>query len=243
MDPTREAARLADLFEVNFERRRQNIVEWNRALDEGTYKPSGWIRLRWRIAHRLGFGAADGRRKVGLAMALSDTFFWEFWSGGLFKVVGDLAQVTSPLVLKRMISFVTRSGMAAKGVEGYTMPSVRDGLGLAFGLFFMQLRVPLAFKPSSALTPRSPSHRLYSVCTAQTLSRCGQVGVLARGTLIAVICELLDAVEPSALADLALSPSPPSVRRAMVMSGRARVTITNSKLVSHISTDISRVDL
>ncbi|ORY64744.1 P-loop containing nucleoside triphosphate hydrolase protein [Leucosporidium creatinivorum] len=199
MDSSREAARLADLFEVNFERRRKGVEDWNRALEEGTYKPSSWVRLRWRLAHRLGFGSADGRRKVGLAMALSDTFFWEFWSGGIFKVVGDLAQVTSPLVLKEMISFVTRSGMAAKGVEGYTMPSVGEGIGLAFGLFFMQL--------------------LYSVCTAQTLSRCGQVGVLARGALIAAI-----------------------YRRAMVMSGRARVTITNSKLVSHISTDISRVD-
>jgi len=29
----------------------------------------------------------------------------------------------------------------------------------------------------------------------------------------------------------------------MVISGRARVTLTNSKLVSHISTDISRIDL
>jgi len=46
-----------------------------------------------------------------------------------------------------------------------------------------------------------------------------QVGVLARGTLIAAI-----------------------YRQSMIMSGKARAEIPNSKIVSHISTDVSRID-
>lgn len=50
-------------------------------------------------------------------------------------------------------------------------------------------------------------------------SRGGQCGILARAALISAV-----------------------YRRAMRLSGKSRVTITNSKLVSHISTDISRID-
>ncbi|ORY70608.1 ABC transporter [Leucosporidium creatinivorum] len=198
MDPSREASHLADIFESNFERRRKAVEDWNRSLDDGTFQPSALRRFWWR-SRPASFGSSDGRRTIGLAMALSDTFAWQFWSAGVFKVVGDASQICSTLVLKQIILFVTRSGYAARGVEGYTMPSVGEGIGLAFALFFMQL--------------------LYSVCTAQMFSRGGQTGVLARGALIAAV-----------------------YRRAMVMSGRARVSLTNSKLVSHISTDISRID-
>lgn len=79
MDETRESARLADAFEANFDRRRKEIEEWNRSLDDSSYKPSALQQLRWRLASRLGFGRADGKREVGIAMALSDTFFYEFW--------------------------------------------------------------------------------------------------------------------------------------------------------------------
>jgi ATP-binding cassette, subfamily C (CFTR/MRP), member 1 len=72
-------------------------------------------------------------------LALSDAFFWQFWSAGVFKVVGDASQICSTLVLKQTIVFVTRSNFAARGVDGYTMPSVGEGIGLAFGLFFMQM--------------------------------------------------------------------------------------------------------
>lgn len=104
MDPTRESGHLADLFEANFARRRQIIDDWNASLDNGLYKPSSFQRLRWRINSSLGIGQADGRRSHGLALALSDTFAWEFWSAGLFKIVGDAAQVTSPLVTKEASS-------------------------------------------------------------------------------------------------------------------------------------------
>ncbi|SCV70351.1 BQ2448_1745 [Microbotryum intermedium] len=200
MDKTRESALLADRFLEHFERRKNKAKAWNAALEDGSYTPRRLQKMRWRLWHRMtGFGSPDGKREIGLAWALSDVFFWEFWSAGLFKVVGDLAQVTSPLVTKQIIHYVTQAHQAARGVQGDEMPSIGRGVGLAIGLFFMQL--------------------VYSVCTAQTFSRGGQVGVLARGALIAA-----------------------TYRRSMVLSGRARQDLNNSKLVSLISADISRID-
>lgn len=115
----------------------------------------------------------------------------------MFKVIGDLGQVVAPLVMKRLIVFVTDSNRAAR--EGTPAPHIGHGIGLAIGLALLQM--------------------VYSICTAQTFARGGSVGILARGALIAAV-----------------------YRRAMKMSGKARVTMTNSALVSRISTDISRID-
>ena len=35
-------------------------------------------------------------------MALSDTFFRQFWGAGIYKVIGDLAQVCSPLLTRQV---------------------------------------------------------------------------------------------------------------------------------------------
>ncbi|KAK4055919.1 hypothetical protein OIO90_003176 [Microbotryomycetes sp. JL221] len=199
MDPSREATLLADKLEHNFERRKREVESWNQALADGTYKPTRWQRFHWRWRHSLGLGSADGQRQVTLTWALSDTFGWSFWSAGLFKIVGDVAQVTSPLIVRELIHFVQRSYYAQRGIEGYVMPSLGKGVGWAFALLCLQL--------------------VYSICTAQTFSRGGACGILARAALIAAV-----------------------YRRSMVMSGKSRVTITNSKLVSHISTDISRIE-
>jgi len=69
------------------------------------------------------------------------------------------------------------------------------------------------------LTHALVGNSIYSIFTANTFSRGGQCGVLARGALIAA-----------------------AYRKALKLSGKSRVEITNSKLVSHISTDISRID-
>lgn len=73
MDPTRESAHLADQFEANFAKRRKAVEEWNAGLDSGAYQPSSFVKARWRMNEMLGFGRRDGRREIGLALALSDT--------------------------------------------------------------------------------------------------------------------------------------------------------------------------
>ncbi|GEM08785.1 ABC transporter [Rhodotorula toruloides] len=165
MDETREAGLLADKFEANFARRRKDVEDWNRGLDDGTYVPSTLQKMLWRVSSALGFSRADGRREVGMAMALSDTFFWSFWSAGIYKIIGDVAQTTSPLVMRQIIKLVQQSYAAKQA--GEPLPGIGRGIGLAIGLFLMQL--------------------FMSVCQNNTFSRSGQVGILARAALIAAL--------------------------------------------------------
>lgn len=162
------AEHLSDTLMANFDRRRAAVEKWNKELEDGTYKPSAVRKLWWKVEKRvLGFGDGTGKRKVGIAMALSDTFFYTFWSGGVIKVIGDTSQVTSPLVLKALINFATDSYLARRGVEGYVAPPVHKGVGLAIGLFLMQV--------------------LYSLSVHQFFVRSAGTGVLTRAALIASI--------------------------------------------------------
>ncbi|KAI5476304.1 ABC transporter [Pseudohyphozyma bogoriensis] len=181
MDPSREAGLLADQFELHFERRRKDVEDWNRKLDEG-FKPSA-VRKMW----------------VGIALALSDTFRWLIWFTGFYKVFGDLAQVCAPLITKQIIYFVANSVAARDGVAGVRLPKIGEGVGYAVALFLLQM--------------------IFSICSAQVLSRSAQVGILVRGALIAAV-----------------------YRRAMILSNKSRVKLSNAKLISYVSADISRID-
>jgi hypothetical protein len=62
-----EAGYLSDLLLKNFEKRRAKVESWNKALEDGSFKPGVIRRTWWKIRK------TDGKRKVGLALALSDT--------------------------------------------------------------------------------------------------------------------------------------------------------------------------
>lgn len=128
--------------------------------------------------------------------ALSDTFFWDFWSAGIYKIVGDLAQTTSPLVTRKIIQEVQAAYNASRA--GQPLPGIGLGIGLAFVLLVQQMYVVCSSPRSlffvsvlsSAHHPSPPRNgSIYSVCTNNTFSRSGQVGILARGALIAAACK------------------------------------------------------
>ncbi|KAK4704538.1 lysophospholipase, partial [Phenoliferia sp. Uapishka_3] len=156
-----ESGFLADKLMENFDRRKAKVEAWNKALEDGSYKPNAVKKVWWKVRGK------DGRKKIGLAGALSDTFFYEFWSAGVIKVVGDVAQVTSPLVTKALINFATESYYSHRGIPGYTLPPVGKGIGLAFALWAMQI--------------------ISSLSIHQFFVRSAGTGVLARGALIASI--------------------------------------------------------
>jgi hypothetical protein len=89
----------------SFEARRKKADEYNTRLANGEVKPP--LRLRLMSALR-GNGEErlrqwiekDGRKQPSLTLAINDSVKWWFWSGGMLKVAGDTAQVTSPLILK-----------------------------------------------------------------------------------------------------------------------------------------------
>jgi ATP-binding cassette subfamily C (CFTR/MRP) protein 1 len=195
LDDDRKVDILADRLWENFLKRKQKVEEWNVKVENGEIGKSGLRRFWWRVK-----GNPDGKKKIGLAGALSDTFFWSFWTAGFIKVISDTLQVTSPLVTKAIIEFGTDTYLAQRSVPGYTVPPIGRGVGAAIGLFLMQI--------------------VSSLCMHNFFYRTMEVGVLSRGALISTI-----------------------YRRAMVLSGKSRAEIPNGKLVNHISTDVSRIDL
>lgn len=200
IDPSRESAVLADKLMARFNARRERVERWNASLDSGEYVPSTSTKAWWRVRKSVfGVGRADGRREVGLFGALSDTFFWQFWSAGFLKLLADLAQVFSPLVTRALITYATSAYYFHRGVPGYEDRGVGEGVGMAIGLWAMQI--------------------FFSTLLHQFFVRSMGVGVLARAALIAAI-----------------------YRHAMRLSPKARTTVTNGKLVNHISTDVSRID-
>ncbi len=89
----------------SFETRRRKADEYNTRLANGEIKPPLRVRLmsalRGDREKRLKqWVEKDGKKQPSLSLAINDSVKWWFWSSGLLLVVGDTAQITSPLVLK-----------------------------------------------------------------------------------------------------------------------------------------------
>lgn len=219
----RSASYIADRILASFNARQTVADEYNSRLAKGEVK-AGWRIIWWtlrcnRARREKRWREIDGKRKASLALAMNDSVKWfvsignslksntwaqytrmQFWSGGILKVIGDTAQITSPLVIKAIINFATDSyanhripGAAAK------IPPIGKGIGLTFVLLVLQL--------------------ITSICNHQCFYRTMATGVLLRAGLITAI-----------------------YKRSLRLSARARLTLTNGKLVNHISTDVSRID-
>ena len=102
----RSAAYIADKINASFDRRQREAAEYNARLANGEIKPGIGKRIRWAItpgsreAKEKQWREKDGRKKASLLWAMNDSVKWWFWSAGILKVLGDTAQVTSPLVVK-----------------------------------------------------------------------------------------------------------------------------------------------
>ncbi|KAI5833117.1 hypothetical protein K523DRAFT_413569, partial [Schizophyllum commune Tattone D] len=205
LQESRMSAHTASRIVESFERRRAKAEDYNKRLAAGEIKPSLRKRLLWslrgqREAQERKWREVDGKRKPSLALALSDAIFWWFWIGGVLKVIGDTAQVTSPLLVKAIIKFGTDSYAAHLRGDNGAAPPIGQGVGLAVGLFLLQF--------------------VASLGTHHFFYRAASSGVLLRGGLITAIYS-----------------------RSLKLTNKARSTLTNGKLVNHISTDVSRIDI
>ena len=101
----RSAGVIAESILTSFDARRKKADQYNARLASGEIKAPlslrvmSWLRRdgeerlkRWR--------EKDGKAKPSLTLAMNDAVKWWFWSGGVLKVIGDTAQITSPLILK-----------------------------------------------------------------------------------------------------------------------------------------------
>jgi hypothetical protein len=101
----RGAAYIADKINASFDRRQKVAEEYNQRLANGEVRPGVWRNVVWTMKgnrdERLKkWREVDGRKRASLTWAINDSVKWWFWSGGFLKVVGDIAQVTSPLIVK-----------------------------------------------------------------------------------------------------------------------------------------------
>jgi hypothetical protein len=100
----RGAAHIADKITESFAHRMKIANEYNEKLANGEIKPGlkvlWWTILGSREAKEKKWREETGRKKPSIVLAMNDSIKWWFWSASLFKIVGDTAQVTTPLVIK-----------------------------------------------------------------------------------------------------------------------------------------------
>ncbi|KAI0866183.1 P-loop containing nucleoside triphosphate hydrolase protein [Xylaria cubensis] len=75
--------------------------------------------------------------KYPLLWAIHETFFWEFWIGGLCQLVASIFQVLSPFVLRFLIAFAQDAFNNSQ--NGKPPPPIGRGVGLVIGVTFMQI--------------------------------------------------------------------------------------------------------
>ncbi|TFY56998.1 hypothetical protein EVG20_g8713 [Dentipellis fragilis] len=170
LDETRSAAIIAERITTSFEARRKAAEEYNLRLAAGEIKPPLKKRIAWTVKGKRAerekhWREVDGKKVPSLTMAMNDSIKWWFWSGGVLKVIGDTAQVTSPLIVKALINFATDSYVAHQ--TGGKAPGIGKGIGLAFGLMGLQV--------------------IGSLCTHHFFYRSSSSGVLLRAGLITAI--------------------------------------------------------
>lgn len=148
MDKSREAGPLGEKFMKAYAKREVAAKEYNAKLVDPVVPvpPSRYQRLKWQAelavhsrrhtlltrplgtAHRTraqelqaleeDWRQVSGRRQASIVMSLNDTLTG-FWAGGIFKVVGDTAQLMAPLLTKALITF-SREGQSGPGVSTET---------------------------------------------------------------------------------------------------------------------------
>ncbi|KAH8100094.1 P-loop containing nucleoside triphosphate hydrolase protein [Cristinia sonorae] len=199
----RSAKLIGDKITASFDRRVKKAKEYNTRLANGEISP-GWRVIWWtlrgkRAEREKQWREHDGRRRASLVWAMNDSVAYWFWSGGILKLVGDVAGILTPVLVKALITFANKSYGAHMAGRNEDAPPIGQGIGMAIGLFLLQM--------------------LSSLCNHHFFYRSTTAGVLLRGGLITAIYD-----------------------RSLHLTTRARTTLTNGKLVNHISTDVSRID-
>lgn len=138
LDPNRSSEIISRDIAKNYYARKKKCEAYNERLaDPSTPLPRSrrvlFSVLPNREKREQEYRTKGGRKKPSLAMALSDTFGWFFWSAGLFKIIGDTASAVTPILLRHLITWVSQRDFASR--NNLAGPSVGEGIGYAIGLF------------------------------------------------------------------------------------------------------------
>ena len=103
----RSAGVIAETILSSFDaRRKRRPTSINTRLANGEIKPPAAFARSCRGCVVMGeerlkrWKEKDGKAQPSLTWAMNDAVKWWFWSSGVLKVIGDTAQITSPLILK-----------------------------------------------------------------------------------------------------------------------------------------------
>jgi hypothetical protein len=104
LQDSRAAGLIADRILASYDRRRAAADAYNARLAAGDVRP-GWRAAWWalrggRAERERKWREEGGKKSPSLTMAMNDSIFWWFWTSGFLKWVSDMAQVTSPLLVK-----------------------------------------------------------------------------------------------------------------------------------------------
>lgn len=118
-----------------------------------------------------------------MPLAINDVLGRFWWTGGVFKVFADVAQLSCPLLIREIINF----GKEAQHAEqnGLPKPNIGRGIGLAMGLFFLTMS--------------------FSVLQNQWFWRAMVTGVFTRATLISALYKRGVRLSPKARTQLSTS--------------------------------------
>jgi hypothetical protein len=218
----RGAAHIADQITESFARRMKITNEYNEKLANGEIKPGlkafWWTILGNRDAKEKKWRDETGRKKPSIVLAMNDSIKWWFWSAGLIKITGDTALITSPLVVKvRFYCFSLPRSLIINIFVG--SKAIIGFTSESFENHQLGLPVPGIGKGVGLVFALFSLQVIFSLCNNLFFYRSMSTGVLLRGGLITAIYS-----------------------RCTKLTARARSTLTNGKLINHISTDVSRID-
>ncbi|XP_006459320.1 hypothetical protein AGABI2DRAFT_66472, partial [Agaricus bisporus var. bisporus H97] len=170
LQDSRSAAQIAEKINVSYDKRVNEVKDYNERLAAGKISP-GWRSVLWMLKGKRKeleheWRTNTGKKRPSLVFAINDSVKWWFWSAGVLKVISDTAQITTPLVVKAIVDFGIES-YAGRHSGTNSTPPIGKGIGLVFCLFIMQTCA--------------------SICTHHFFYRAASTGILVRGGLITAI--------------------------------------------------------
>ena len=109
----RSAGVIAEKIIRSFEERQRKATEYNSRLANGEISPGlkgiWWSVTGQRQKREKEWREKTGKKKPSLTMAANDSVFRLFWSAGIFRLISDVALITSPLLVKVNFSFFSLS--------------------------------------------------------------------------------------------------------------------------------------
>ena len=104
LQDNRSSGAIADKIVRSFEERQRKAAEYNSRLANGEISPGLkgiWWSIRGQRQQReKEWREKTGKKKPSLTLAANDSVFWFFWTAGIFRLISDVALITSPLLVK-----------------------------------------------------------------------------------------------------------------------------------------------